>query len=69
MVFVTNVLPVAGMRKTHFQQLLAYIDWAEERGVYYGQKKHFDARHQDLKEWVEDVLDMLETTDTKIVSR
>jgi len=44
---------VRGLRMTHFEQLLSYIDWAEIDGTYYGNKPQFDKRHLELKEWAE----------------
>ncbi len=45
------------IRESHLNQLLSYIIWAEDSGVYYGNKKYFDKRHLELKQWVNDMID------------
>lgn len=57
---------IEGMRLTHFEQLRSYINDAEERGEYYGNKKQFDARHRDLKQWVESICSILEGEGVKV---
>ena len=52
----TNDVSIRGMRETHFEQLQSYIEWAEESGVYYGQKRYFDKRHEEIKEWVDSII-------------
>jgi len=43
-------------------QLRAYVDWAEEEGCYYGTKKHFDNRHQRIREFL-NMSDMTQPND------
>lgn len=52
---------VEGMRLVHFKQLLSYIDLAEDEGTYYGQKRYYDKRHIELKEWVEMIIRLKES--------
>ena len=47
---------VKGLRITHFEQLYIYLVWAEQTGCYYGQKRYFDKRYEDLKCWLDDVI-------------
>jgi hypothetical protein len=44
------------LRRTHYEQLLTYFDYAEGEGWYYGNKEQFVQRHNELKEWLEDLL-------------
>jgi len=39
------------LKIAHFRQLLSYIEECEREKWYYGNKKHFEKRHSDLKEW------------------
>jgi len=48
------------LRKVHFKQLQSYIEWAEKEGTYYGQKRYFEKRHAELKEWVDSIIDMFD---------
>lgn len=47
---------IHGLRRTHFQQLKAYLDHCEQEGWYYGSKKQFEKRHKELKQWFEDII-------------
>ena len=49
-------IDVSELRATHFYQLYSYLRWAEEEGTYYGQKRYFEKRHAELKEWLKSVL-------------
>jgi len=59
-------LSIEGLRKTHLHQLNAYIEWAEQQGIYYGPKDQFMKRHADLKKWMESVLEWIEDSNVKI---
>lgn len=48
------------LREAHIDQLLAYCQWAEEEGSYYGDVRHFRKRHQEIVEWLEDCMKMLD---------
>jgi len=47
------------LRLTHLEQLEYYIQEYEDSGIYYGNKEQFMKRHNDLKEWVQDLQDKL----------
>ena len=49
-------LDLAGLRKTHLDQLLSYINERERTGWYYGNKKQFEKRHNELKMWIENAI-------------
>lgn len=40
------------LRLAHWNQLAFYIKNARETGLYYGNRKQFDARHIDIEEWL-----------------
>ncbi len=52
----TKQVDISGLRKTHFQQLLSYIDNRDREEWYYGNKEQFEKRHDDLKKWVAGIL-------------
>lgn len=54
-----KTISIHGLRHTHFQQLMAYLDHCEEEGWYYGQKEYFEKRHKELRLWLEDILNNL----------
>lgn len=41
------------LTKAALEQLRAYITTRDETGWYYGNKVHFERRHQMLIEWIE----------------
>lgn len=45
------------LRLTHLEQLEMYIDSYADSGFYYGNKEQFIKRHNDLKQWVEGLID------------
>lgn len=47
------------LRLTHLEQLEFYIRKNEDDGIYYGNKEQFTKRHNDLKEWIQDLQDKL----------
>jgi hypothetical protein len=48
------------LREVHLHQLLAYCEWAETEGSYYGDVRHFRKRHQEIVEWLKECIDMLD---------
>jgi hypothetical protein len=44
------------LKRTHYEQLLTYFDDVESVGWYYGNKEYFIKRHNELKQWIEDLL-------------
>ena len=47
---------VKDLRRTHFEQLYKYIREHDTNEEYYGNKKYFDIRHSELREWVRGIL-------------
>lgn len=45
------------LRLTHLEQLEMYINSWEDMSYYYGNKEQFIKRHNDLKEWIQDLQD------------
>jgi len=43
---------IAGLRRTHFDQLFSYLNHRDKDEWYYGDKKQFEKRHAELLEWV-----------------
>ena len=48
------------LRKAHFNQLMNCLLDKENTGWYYGNKKQFEKRHGELKEWVESIINMFD---------
>jgi hypothetical protein len=57
MATIFDTISIIGKRSTHFEQLLSYLQSAEDSGVYWGNKEQFYARHNELKEWLESIVD------------
>ena len=53
-------ISVKGMRKTHFEQLAVYADSYKEAGWHYGNKAQFKKRHEELVEWIDDIILLFE---------
>lgn len=49
MSMVFESIPLDGLRKTHLEQLMFYIELQEQEGIYYGNFEQFQKRHDDLK--------------------
>jgi hypothetical protein len=45
------------LRLTHYEQLEFYIEAFSESGVYYGNRKQFTKRHDELLEWLQEMQD------------
>lgn len=63
---VCDSISIVGLRKTHFEQLLSYVESRDEQGWYYGNKLYFEARHEDLKVWLQNVIDTISQEGTVI---
>jgi hypothetical protein len=48
------------LREAHLAQLLAYCEWAETDGSYYGDVRHFRQRHREIVDWLEECFKMLD---------
>ena len=66
MTLISEALSIEGMKKTEFQQLASYVRWAEERGVYYGNKEQFEKRHKRIVEWMDGVIELLADSNVRI---
>lgn len=66
MAYTMNEVDIRGLRATHFEQLQIYLEWAEREGSYYGNKRQFDIRHADLKEWLADICKRAREPDCRI---
>jgi len=51
------VIIKCNLRKTHFNQLLSYIEHQEDEGWYYGNKEQFNKRHMELKQFIKQVIE------------
>jgi len=56
MTTIFDTVSIVGKRATHFEQLLDYLQAAEDSGVYNGNKAQFYARHDDIKVWLESIV-------------
>lgn len=43
------------IKLTHLEQLEMYIDSYSDSGFYYGNKEQFIKRHNDLKQWIDEL--------------
>ena len=57
MATVFDEVNIKGLRITHFNQLLSYMNSRDEEGCYYGDKKQFEQRHKDLQKWIKGIID------------
>lgn len=48
------------LRKTHFVQLLYHLEVRDREEWYYGNRKHFEKRDEELKEWVRSIIRMFD---------
>lgn len=56
MATVFEDVSIRGFRKTHFNQLLAYLEDREGQGWYYGNRAQFEKRHEELKVWLNGII-------------
>ena len=61
-----EAISLAGFRLAHLRQLSAYIHTRDENGWYYGPKDQFEARHKDLKEWIDSAVTYAESGSVKM---
>ena len=47
---------IRGLRKVHFNQLLFYLENKESQERYYGNKVQFEKRHEELKTWLNKII-------------
>lgn len=63
---IIDSIDITGLRPAHFEQLKTYINWAERRGDYCGNRKQFIHRHADLRRWIDRSLELIESDNVKI---
>lgn len=66
MAYVLDSIGIKGLRKTHFEQLLWYIERNQETCYHYGNKEQFLKRQEALSEWLQNIIEHIETTDAVI---
>ena len=57
---VFDSVDIRGLRKAHFEQLRTCLVHRNKTQWYYGNKKQFEKRHQELIEWVEGITRLAE---------
>ena len=66
MATVFEEISLKGLRLSHLRQLQAYIEHREIDGWYYGNKKQFEKRHDDLSVWVDRAVKYAESEGVKM---
>ena len=66
MATVFDQINILGLRKTHFEQLLNLVLDKEANGSYYGNKNQYYKRQQELKEWLQGIVDYSKNNDVII---
>ena len=59
-IIMLKEVSIIGLRKTHFEQLLQNVIDMEREGSYYGNKEQHMERQEDLKRWLNTVIDLFE---------
>lgn len=63
---VIDSVSIRGLRKSHFKQLIGYLEEQEREGWYCGNRAQFQKRHQDLVHWIRDINHYLKNYDVRI---
>jgi len=63
---VCDSVSIIGLRTTHFRQLQVYLGDVEDAGWYYGNRKQFQARHSELKAWLDAIVEHVDQPDVVI---
>ena len=61
MAIVIDSISIKGLRLAHFLQLKEYAEAREMEGWYIGRKDYYEKRHQEISEWLEEVIDLLKS--------
>lgn len=69
MAYVLDSVGIKGLRKTHFEQLLWYIERNQETYHHYGNKEQFLKRQEALSEWLQNIIEHIETTDVIVLRK
>ena len=54
---------IEGLRLAHFKQLLQYVVESGREGWYYGSRKYFRKRHEEIYNFVAGIVDALSPED------
>jgi hypothetical protein len=57
-VLIENI-SIMGLRLTHFAQLMQYLEDRDREGWYYGNRKQFEKRHEELRQWLTNTIVLL----------
>ena len=58
MAIVIDSVSIKGLRRTHFEQLLYHLERSDP-GWYYGNKKQFKKRHDEIREWLAGIIETI----------
>jgi len=59
-------IDIRGMRPAHFDQLLTLLYENEREGSYFGNREQYWKRHEELKTWLENVVEQVYDKNNKI---
>jgi hypothetical protein len=54
-------IPITGLRPIHFDQLMHYLEVRDHEKWYFGNKKHFEKRHEELRQWLTNTINLMES--------
>ena len=57
MAIIFDEVSIRGLRLIHFRQLLDYLEARERDGWFIGDRKQYEQRHTDLKNWLNEIID------------
>ncbi len=57
MAIIFDDVSIRGLRLIHFRQLLDYLEERERAGWYIGNRKQYEQRHMDLKNWLNEIIE------------
>ena len=66
MATIFESISLKGLRKTHLEQLLSYVEARDQEGWYYGNKEQWEARHHDIKNWLQSAVDYANSEGVKM---
>jgi hypothetical protein len=59
-VLIENI-PTTGLSIAHFKQLMSYLEDRDMQEWYYGNRKQFKKRHEELRKWVTNTINLLDS--------
>ena len=66
MTIILDSVCIKGLRHTHFEQLLELVIENERCGSYYGNKEQYMKRHNEIKEWLNNIIEIAKDSDYRI---